>query len=126
MSFTFAIIGGGLTGTSMFYQFVQKAVQNSDRLKLEAAEIKVHIFEKQHTFGPGFPHSDQFVLPYHITNMCAHDMSIMADNPADFQQWADANHNLLENHRHWSDESICRPIADPGKCRHFPRAIQFR
>ena len=107
----------------MFYQFVQKAAQNSDRLKLGIDNIKVLVFEKQDTFGPGFPHSDKYVLSYHLTNMCAHDMSIRADNPMDFQQWADANCDRIKDHHHGSDNYLCRPAADHRKCRHYPRAL---
>ncbi len=67
MSFNFAIIGGGLTGTTMFYQIVEKIQQGIDLCKFNPSKIKVKIFEKQESFGPGFPHCDRNVMPYHQT-----------------------------------------------------------
>jgi NADH dehydrogenase FAD-containing subunit len=70
MSFTFAIIGGGLTGTAMLHLFVERVQQEIDPNLLNPSEIKIQIFEKQDIFGPGFPHCDRNVMPFHITNMC--------------------------------------------------------
>ena len=87
MSFTFAIIGGGLTGTAMLQLFVEKLQQEIDPNLLNPSEIKIQIFEKQDIFGPGFPHCDRNVMPLHITNMCAKDMGILFGNLSDFQEW---------------------------------------
>ena len=84
MSFTFAIIGGGLTATSMLHQFVEILQRESDQILAKLPKIQIQIFERQETFGPGFPHNDRNVLPFHITNMCAKDMGIRLENPADF------------------------------------------
>jgi len=85
MSFTFAIVGGGLTGTAMLQLFAEKMRQEIDLNLLNPSEIKIQIFEKQETFGPGFPHSDRNVMPFHITNMCAKDMGILFGKSAHFQ-----------------------------------------
>ncbi len=72
--FNFVIIGGGLTATAMLSQFVNRAQAKAVKGQLGPSKIGVQIYEKQDQFGPGFPHSGKFVLPFHITNMCASDM----------------------------------------------------
>ena len=119
MSFNFAIIGGGLTATAMLYQIVEKLRQNIDLGILIPSRIKIQIFEKQETFGSGFPHSDRNVMPFHITNMCAKDMGILFGNPADFQEWViHHQHSLQEQYPYMDDVSFGR-----GGCNHYPRAI---
>ena len=119
MSFNFAIIGGGLTGTAMLYQIVEKVRQNIDLIKLNPSEIKIQIFEKQETFGPGFPHCDRNVMPFHITNMCAKDMGILVGHPEDFQEWATINHDRLKERYPWIDDTS---FSYEG-CNHYLRAI---
>ena len=70
MKLNLAIIGGGLTGTSLLCQFLRKVRRSGERADLKTDGIRISVFEKQNVFGPGFPHSDRYVLPYHITNMC--------------------------------------------------------
>ena len=84
MRLNFAIIGSGLTGTTMLYQFVEKIRQEIDQNSFDLSKVKILIFEKQETFGPGLPHCDWNVMSFHITNMCAKDMGIIKGNPADF------------------------------------------
>ena len=119
MSFTFAIIGGGLTGTAMLQLFVEKVRQEIDLNLLNPSGIKIQIFEKQDIFGPGFPHSDRNVMPFHITNMCAKDMGILFGNPADFQEWV-THHldSLQEQFPYFENASFGQ-----GGCNHYPRAI---
>ena len=119
MSFNFAIIGGGLTGTTMLYQIVEKLRRNIDLGKLNPTKLKIRIFEKQEDFGPGFPHSDRNVLPFHITNMCAKDMGILPDNPADFQEWVTDNQKDLKALFPYLDDTS----YSSGRCSHYPRAI---
>ena len=119
MSFTFAIIGGGLTGTAMLQLFVEKVRQEIDLNLLNPSEIKIQIFEKQDIFGPGFPHCDRNVMPFHITNMCAKDMGILVGHPEDFQDWANINHDRLKEHYQWIDDTS---FSYEG-CNHYPRAI---
>ena len=87
--------------------------------KLKPSSIKIQIFEKQETFGPGFPHSDRNVMPFHITNMCAKDMGILFGNPADFQEWAiHHQHSLQQQFPYFENASFGRE-----GCNHYPRAI---
>jgi uncharacterized NAD(P)/FAD-binding protein YdhS len=119
MSFNFAIVGGGLTGTAMLYQIVEKVRRNIDPSAVKSSRIKIQIFEKQETFGPGFPHCDRNVMPFHITNMCAKDMGIRSGNPADFQEWVIHHQNNLKER--------CPCLQDASfnqrRCNHYPRAI---
>jgi len=118
MGFTFAIIGGGLTATAMFSQFIDKVRDEIDPNLLNLTKVHIQIFEKQETFGPGFPHSDLNVLPFHITNMCAKDMGIRLENPSDFQEWASAHQHDLK--ALWPDLD---DVSDnPDRCNHYPRA----
>jgi len=118
MGFTFAIIGGGLTATAMFSQFIDKVRDEIDPNLLNLTKVHIQIFEKQETFGPGFPHSDRNVLPFHITNMCAKDMGIRLENPSDFQEWASAHQHDLK--ALWPDLD---DVSDnPDRCNHYPRA----
>ena len=45
MSFIFAIVGGGLTGTAMLYQLVEQVGQEIDQSLLDPSGIKIQIFE---------------------------------------------------------------------------------
>jgi uncharacterized NAD(P)/FAD-binding protein YdhS len=119
MSFTFAIIGGGLTGTSMLCQFVEKARGEMNHIPLKPHSIKIQVFEKQDVFGPGFPHSDRNVMPFHITNMCAKDMGILFDRKLDFQEW------VIDNEKKLKAFFPCMHDASfvHGRCNHYPRAI---
>jgi len=49
--------------------------------------LTIAVYEKEEHFGPGLPHSEHNVLPLHITNMCAQDMSVRADKPGEFYNW---------------------------------------
>jgi uncharacterized NAD(P)/FAD-binding protein YdhS len=119
MSFTFAIIGGGLTGTAMLQLFVEKVRQEIDLNLLNPSEIIIQIFEKQETFGPGFPHSDRNVMPFHITNMCARDMGILFGNPADFQEWVVHHQDSLQEQFPYFENAS---FGQEG-CNHYPRSI---
>jgi uncharacterized NAD(P)/FAD-binding protein YdhS len=90
---------------------------------LDPARIGIQIYEKQDTFGPGFPHNDQFVLPFHITNMCASDMGILHGEPGDFQNWATQNSERLRSSFAWFCDKISGPDAGGQACNHYPRAI---
>ncbi|MGD8257856.1 MAG: FAD/NAD(P)-binding protein [Desulfobacterales bacterium] len=119
MSFTFAIIGGGLAGTTMLQLFVEKVRQEIDLNLLNPSEIKIQIFEKQDIFGPGFPHCDRNVMPFHITNMCARDMGILVGHPEDFQDWATTNYDGLKERYPWIEDTS----FGYEECNHYPRAI---
>jgi uncharacterized NAD(P)/FAD-binding protein YdhS len=119
MSLTFAIIGGGLTGTAMLNQIVEKFRENIDLIKLNPSSIKIQIFEKQETLGPGFPYNDRNVMPFHITNMCATDLGILFGNAADFHEWVDHHQDSLQEQFPYFEKASC----GQGVCNHYPRAI---
>jgi len=123
MRFNFAIIGGGLTATAMLSQFVDRVQEKARKKQLDPAKISVQIFEKQDIFGPGFPHNDRFVLPFHITNMCASDMGIWDGKPDDFQQWVTENSDNLRHRFSWLRNPSSEPTGLREECHHYPRAI---
>ena len=89
--YTFAIVGGGLTATSALCQIVDRLARLNDAGQNLSRELSILVFEKKEEFGPGLPHSEQIVLPFHITNMRAEDMSVRADQPGDFEAWVKAH-----------------------------------
>jgi uncharacterized NAD(P)/FAD-binding protein YdhS len=123
MQFKLAIIGGGLTATAMLCRLVQKVRKKVHQGRLEPTRICIQIYEKQKTFGPGFPHSDKFVLPFHITNMCASDMGILYGEPGDFQHWVDQNSQLLRSRFPWYADPTSGRSINVKECNHYPRAI---
>ena len=123
MRFSFAIIGGGLTATAMLCQLVDRMQEKAKKGQLDPSTVTVQIYEKQDTFGPGFPHSDRFVLPFHITNMCASDMGIFYKNPGDFEDWVTNNSKTLRSHFPWFPHPSSSPDSDRKECNHYPRAI---
>jgi uncharacterized NAD(P)/FAD-binding protein YdhS len=123
MRFNFAIIGGGLTATAMLSQFVERVQQKAQKKQLDPSTISVEIFEKQDIFGPGFPHSDRFALPFHITNMCASDMGILDGKPGDFQAWVTNKSDNLRSCFSWFRDTSSGPRGAGKECHHYPRAI---
>ncbi len=119
-AFTLAIIGGGLTGTSMLCQFVGRMQALLAQGNAAPAPIDMHVIEKQDFFGPGFPHSDQNSMPFHLINMCARDMSILSAEPDDFQDWV--NHHIHEMEEQFPGVAGNEGSPDP-KCHHFPRPV---
>ena len=123
MPFNFAIIGGGLTATAMLCQFVKRLQDKAGKGQLDPSGIKIQIYEKQDVFGPGFPHSDRFALPFHITNMCALDMGILDNNPGDFQDWVLANSDNLKKHPFFLHDPSSEMQGPRPECNHYPRAV---
>ena len=123
MGFNIAIIGGGLTATAMLYQLVDRVQARVSTGQLDSSKLGIEIYDKQDVFGPGFPHSDRFVLPFHITNMCASDMGILSGKPDDFQVWVTGNSADLRNRFSWFYEFSSRSNDSPENCNHYPRAI---
>jgi uncharacterized NAD(P)/FAD-binding protein YdhS len=120
MRFSFAIIGGGLTGVSMIFQLVKRIRQKARSGQLDPSKINIQMFEKQAVFGPGFPHSENNALPCHLINMCAQDMGINSANPGDFQNWADSHRESIYNHyRAFFNESDLRQDC----CDYYPRPV---
>jgi len=117
----FTIIGGGLTGTSMLCQFVGGVRAALLKKKRFPSPIEIHIIEKDQVFGPGFPHSDQNAMPFHLINMCARDMSILVSKPNDFQSWADRHRNEMEKRFPEVAEIKRKQLSPDPECHHYPR-----
>jgi uncharacterized NAD(P)/FAD-binding protein YdhS len=123
MRFRFAIIGGGLTATSMLSQLIKRVQKNIQKCQLNPTGIHILIFEKQDQFGPGFPHNASMTLPFHITNMCAADMGILVDKPNDFQDWVTVNLSNLQDRMSWFRDISSETAGVAEACHHYPRAI---
>ena len=123
MGFNFAIIGGGLTATAMLNQFVNSAQAKAVNGQLDPSKIGIQVYEKRELFGPGFPHSGRFVLPFHITNMCASDMGIIYGKPGDFQDWVASNIDNLQSRFSWFRDPWAGEDNSGARCNHYPRAI---
>ena len=121
--FNFAIVGGGLTATSMLCQFVEKASGMVRAGKLSPRAFSLSIFEKTDEFGPGFPHNNRYLFPFHITNMCAADMGVYADRPGDFQVWVDRNLDRLKVRYDHFPADVFGSAHGHGSCKHYPRAF---
>jgi hypothetical protein len=63
----------------------------AEKRQLDPSNIRINVYEKQYIFGPGFPHSDRFALPFLITNMCAADMEVLDGKSGDSQDWVTTN-----------------------------------
>ncbi len=123
MKFNFAIIGGGLAAAAMLSQFVNRVQEKTEKQELDPPPIGIHIYERKDVFGPGYPHSDQYVLPFHITNMCASDMGILYDQPEDFQAWVSDNSNRLQRMFPGFRTFLSELGESRQDCNHYPRAI---
>lgn len=123
MGFTLAIVGAGLTGTSLLLQFTLRLQQAARSGVPIPSEMTVEIFDRHAAFGPGLPHNPAYVLPFHITNMCARDMGIRADAPEDFQHWVDANRQMLGERFPELVPHFCEARLALDGCAHYPRAV---
>lgn len=116
MSKRIAVIGAGLTGTSFLWQLASRLEGSKPQ------EASIDIFERHADPGPGLPHNPLYVLPCHITNMCARDMGIVAEDPRDFQTWVDAwRARAIGADRSDFPEAEQANTPDPD-CQHYPRA----
>jgi uncharacterized NAD(P)/FAD-binding protein YdhS len=119
----FAIVGGGLTGTAMLVQFVRALRTETLAHALNPKGSAIQVIEREADFGPGFPHGERYMLPFHLTNMCARDMGIVADKPNDFEEWVDDRRDrvldiLSDGNNLW------RIDHEPSEsCRHYPRTL---
>ena len=69
MRFRFTIVGAGLTGTSMLYQLIRRLERQARSGVVDPRWVKIRVLEKGPEAGPGFPHNEHFVRPYHITRV---------------------------------------------------------
>ncbi len=121
--YRFGVIGGGLTATALLCQLVDKLEDMGGEGRRLCKGLWVDIFEKQEVIGPGLPHNERFVLPFHITNMCARDMTVRAARAEDFQQWVLGNKDALAEVFYDQSEFFAGPEADVSGCCHYPRAV---
>ena len=121
--FNFAIIGGGLAATAMLTQLIARLKTKAAKKRLEPSRMIIQVYHKGAIFGPGFPHSDSFACPFHITNMCASEMGIVNAKPQDFQDWVTDNIHHLRQRFGWFDEWWSVTDNHQGGCHHYPRAI---
>ena len=107
----------------MLCHIVDKLSGMGDKGRQLSQSFSIVVFEKKGVFGPGLPHNEQYVLPFHITNMCAKEMGVRCDKPSDFQDWVQQNQETLEN-----NYSELTPASASGDghwehCYHYPRAV---
>ena len=121
--FKLTIVGGGLTATSMLCQFSDKALELEKSGMLNPHLIEVTVFEKTDDFGPGFPHSDRHLMSFHITNMCAADMSVYANKRGDFQSWINQNQKHLKARYPDYPADVFEPPSNREPRNHYPRAF---
>ncbi len=123
MKYRLAIIGGGLTATSMVCQLVEAMKDLRERSQSRHNSVSVDVFEKQDEIGPGMPHNARFVMPCHITNMCAEDMTVRVSRPGEFQQWVKKNSGSIAEM--YTEQPGLMTAVGYGKdaCHHYPRAI---
>lgn len=121
--FNFAIIGGGLASTAMLTQLIAMVKTKAAKKLLDPSRMTIQVYHKGDVFGPGFPHSDRFVCPFHITNMCASEMGIINGKPQDFQEWVSDNFDHLRERFNWFREWCSVTDNQQGGCHHYPRAI---
>lgn len=117
---SFAILGCGLTGTSAFYQFTRLLQEKAARANPGFPDIRIAVVEKQYFFGPGFPYSEEFVLPCHLINTCSEEMGILFDDSRDFEEWAEIEYDRLARY----DTALPKPDElEDDACTHYPRTL---
>lgn len=122
MQYSFAIIGGGLTATSLLCQLTDKLSAMGRGGKPICQRLALVIFEKGRNFGPGVPHSSAQVLDCHITNMCAKDMSVRCKHVDDFHQWLLKRTNT-GNKSQRLGVATETSYSSFKECLHYPRGI---
>jgi uncharacterized NAD(P)/FAD-binding protein YdhS len=122
-NFSFAIIGGGLTGTAMLYHLATKLRQNADKHSAFLPQITIQVVEKTNEFGPGYPFSAKQALPIHLISMRAQDMGIVAGNPGDFIEWLHINWTKLGKSFPDLIAEHSKPGLGKGNCNFYPRNV---
>jgi uncharacterized NAD(P)/FAD-binding protein YdhS len=121
--YKFAIVGCGLTGTAMLCRLVERMGDKGSAHAIEPSALEVQLYEKEKIFGPGFPHSAEVTLPFHITNMCASDMGILHNRPEDFQEWVAGSSDVLSHRFEWFEPGDASKDSSERPCNHYPRAV---
>ena len=112
-----------MAATAMLTQLIAMLKTKAAKKLLDPFRMVIQVFHKGGIFGPGFPHSDRFACPFHITNMCASEMGIINGKPRDFQDWVSDNFNDLKERFNWFREWCSMADDEKGGCHHYPRAI---
>ncbi len=118
-----AVIGAGLSGTAFLWHLGEALKAAGRQGGAGPTRLRLLVLDRQSRLGPGLPHNADYVLPFHITNMCAAQMGLCRDAPGDFQHWiSEHREQLAAEHPEWAPhfELACADIAD---CEHFPRAV---
>lgn len=123
LTYDLAVIGAGLSGTAFLWHLAEALKAADQKGGRSSTGLRLLVIDRQARLGPGLPHNDEYVLPFHITNMCAAEMGVCADAPGDFQRWISEHRDqLLAEHPEWAPhfEPMSEGINDG--CQHFPRA----
>ncbi len=123
MIYRFAIIGGGFTAVSMLCQLVDKLERIGEEGRALGARLGIDLFEKHGVVGPGLPHNGACVLPFHITNMCAKDMTVRFSRPDDFQSWVCQNIAVLNQDFCEQNIELSATDIEADQCSHYPREV---
>ena len=107
----------------MLYQFVRRLQHQAGSGLIDPRRVYIHVFDRQPVAGPGFPHNEHFVQPYHITNMCAGEMSVIYSRPGDFVEWVESRHSDLVERFPAYRGILCDPAYHQNGCSHYPRAL---
>jgi uncharacterized NAD(P)/FAD-binding protein YdhS len=118
-----AIIGCGLTGTAMLYQFIRMHQRQREKGQRPKQAIRILVFEQTQSLGPGLPYGRDQVFPFHITNMRAGDMSIDAHCPEDFTHWVSARETDLKMQYPELCEWFSKAGTDPSLKDFPPRMV---
>jgi uncharacterized NAD(P)/FAD-binding protein YdhS len=121
--YSLAVIGCGLTGTSMIYQLISKVKKNMDRNTPVLEPIKIIVFEQTSNMGPGLPYGKSNLFSFHLSNMPARDMSIVADRPDDFINWFFKHKRTLEMHYPELIPYLSQENFNPSNNSFLPRMV---
>ena len=123
MTLRLAIVGAGLTGTSLLFQLAAQLASHAQGRRVDPRRLDVRLFERQRLAGPGFPHNPDLVEPFHITNMCAGEMSVAFDRPGDFGRWVERHAGALARRFPEMRGLLFDPAYHRNGCSHYPRAL---
>lgn len=83
MTWNLVIIGAGASGTAMLIAYVRRLRERGAAL---ARRTRITVVEATGDFGPGLPYGAD-AAPFHLMNMGAGTVSVLADRPLDFVDW---------------------------------------
>jgi len=118
-----AIIGCGLTGTAMLYQFIRMNQRQREKGRRPKQAIRILVFEQTQSPGPGLPYGRDQIFPFHITNMRTGDMSIDVHCPEDFTHWVSAHETDLKMQYPELHEWFSEAGTDPSHKDFPPRMV---